>query len=87
MSKSTSARAEASSSSSPSLEAVTLKVPRSWLDVADSLSKSGVLPNEVTRIEMLRVALGYGLEALMKENTKRQAREARRSDRVAGLKK
>ena len=59
-----------------------MKIPRSWLEVADNLAKSGVLPNEVTRTEMLRAALGFGLEALMRENDKRRARELRRSDRV-----
>ena len=62
-------------------EAFTLKIPKPWIDTADMLVKTGALPGDVTRTAMLRAALGYGLEALTRENDKRRTCEAKRKSR------
>ena len=67
---------------SDNTEAVNLKIPPSWIAMADALRKASALPVPVTRTAMLRAALGYGLEALTKENGKHQARQERRAKRA-----
>ena len=67
-------------SPSENTEAVNLKIPPAWIEMADALRKASAFqPVPVTRTAMLRAALGYGLEALTKESGKHQARQARRS--------
>lgn len=67
---------------SDNTEAVNLKIPEAWIVMADALRKASAFqPVPVTRTAMLRIALGFGLEALTKESNKHQARQVRRSRR------
>lgn len=66
---------------SDNTEAVNLKIPLSWIEAADVLAKTGAMPADVSRTGVLRAALGFGLQALKRENDKRVARKSRRKKR------
>ena len=63
---------------SDNTEAVNLKIPLAWIEMADALAKTGDMPAEVSRTGVLRAALGFGLQALAREHAKRIARHAKR---------
>ena len=70
---------------SANTESINLKIPPAWLDKADALYRGGIFPAIDTRSAMLRAALGYGLDMLLRESEKHKARQlrARRSRRRA----
>lgn len=63
-----------------------MKIPSAWIEKADALRREGaVIPGAaITRTAMFRVALGYGLDALMRERNKHVARQRRRTRRGKG---
>jgi hypothetical protein len=67
---------------SENTEAINMKIPPAWIKMADDLRKSGAMPVAFTRTAMLRAALGYGLEALSRENDRHRARQERRARRA-----
>ena len=50
--------------------AVNLKIPPEWIEMADKLASASEPPH--TRTAILRVALGQGLEAMMRQRSKRR---------------
>ena len=67
---------------SDNTEPINMKIPPSWIKMADDLCKRGAMPVPLTRTAMLRMALGYGLEALTRDNDKHRARQERRARRT-----
>ena len=51
---------------SDNTEAINLKIPKAWIDLADKLARDGAAPVQVSRTAMLRAALGFGLEGISK---------------------
>jgi len=68
---------------SENTEAINMKIPPSWFEKADRLRQVGILPAVVTRTEMFREALGFGLDVLLKEGNKHRARQRRRGKKKA----
>lgn len=66
---------------SENTEPINMKIPPSWIKMADDLCRNGAMLVPLTRTAMLRTALGYGLEALTRENDKHRARQERRARR------
>lgn len=58
-------------------EAVNLKIPKEWIELADKLARDGAAPVQVSRTAMLRAALGFGLEGLSKGHGKQAVQKAR----------
>ena len=74
---------------SDNTEAINMKIPPAWIEKADALRRGGaVIPGaSITRTAMFRVALGYGLDALLRERSKHAARQRRRVRKGKGASK
>ena len=62
--------------------AINMKIPPTWIALADKLVAMEDGLAEPTRTAVLRAALGCGLETLMKKRLAKKKRSKRRASRV-----